>query len=167
MVLIISSTKGNNLTLANALASICKEIDLDHSVISLEDYNLPLYTPTEEKESGVPKEAHDLAKIFKEAKGFIFCAPEYNGTLPPILNNAVAWISRTDESDWRSCFNSKFSLLSTHSGGGGQKVLNALRTHLEHLGVVVLPRVILTTYSSELKKESAKAMIEQLKAYLS
>lgn len=167
MVLIISSTSGNNFKLANELYEICTDLDMTAQVINLEDFELPLFTPLEELNHGVPEKAHELANLVKKSKGLVFCAPEYNGTVPPILNNAIAWVSRTDEGDWRSGFNAKFSVIATHSGGGGAKVLNALRSMLEHLGSVVLPRTILTTYSSSLKKESAHAIFEQLKGYIS
>lgn len=167
MILILSSTKGNNLKLANDLGGVCQEVEMNSKVISLEDYSLPLYTPDEEKSNGVPEKAKELAELFKQASGLIFCAPEYNGSTPPIFNNAIAWISRTDENDWRSCFNGKFSVVTTHSGGGGHKVLVAMRSQLEHLGSVVLPRPILTTYSSPLKSDSALAIVEQLKSYIS
>ncbi len=167
MVLIVSSTKGNNLKLANSLAEVCSELQMESEVINLEDYGLPLYTPEQESAHGVPQVAHELGELFKKSSALIFCAPEYNGTTPPILNNAIAWLSRTDEGDWRSSFNGKFSIVATHSGGGGAKVLNALRSMLEHLGSVVLPRTILTTYSIPLKKDSAHAILEQLKSFIS
>lgn len=167
MILIISSTKGNNLKLANSLSEVCHDLESESQVISLEDFDLPLFTPTQEASSGVPQEAHRLAKSMKEASALIICAPEYNGGVPPILNNAIAWISRTDELDWRSCFNQKFCVVATHSGGGGHKVLLAMRSILNHLGAIVLPRTILTTYSSPLKPESAQDIVKQLKTYVS
>ncbi len=167
MILIISSTKGNNFKLAGKLADVCSELNIEANVISLEDYEMPLFTPGEDEKNGVPAQAHELAKILKKSKGLILCAPEYNGTIPPIFNNAIAWVSRTDEGDWRSAFNGKFSVVATHSGGGGAKVLNSMRSMLEHLGAVVLPRTILTTYSIEFKKDSAIAILEQLKGYIS
>ncbi len=166
VILIISSTKENNLKLAEQINEVCQESKIQSSLISLEDYPMPLYTPSYEEDKGVPEEAHLLAKKLNEAKGLIFCAPEYNGTLPPILNNAIAWISRTDDSNWRSSFNGKFSVVATHSGGGGAKVLNAMRAQLEHLGSIVLPRTILTTYSTPMKVDSVKAIVEQLNSYI-
>lgn len=163
MVLIISATKGTNYQLAQNLEKICSRVGLNANVISLEDYSMPLYLPSEEEANGTPKTAHELAKLFKKADALVFCAPEYNGTIPPIFNNSIAWVSRTDATDWRSCFNGKFSVVATSSGGGGAKVLSAMKVMLEHLGSVVLPRVILTTKSSPLKEESAEAILTQLK----
>ena len=167
MILIISSTKGNNLKLSNQISEVCSDLKIGSSVISLEDYELPLYTPTIEEATGVPEQAHKLADQLKKASAFIFCAPEYNGIVPPIFNNAIAWVSRTDEGDWRSAFNGKFSVTATHSGGGGTKVLNTMRVQLEHLGSIVLPRSILTTYSIPFKPDSVKQIVEQLNSYIS
>ncbi len=167
MILIISSTKGSNFKLAESLNEVCDQLEIDSQVISLEDFTMPLFTPGQEESSGVPEEAHRLAQAMKEAKALIFCAPEYNGGVPPIFNNAIAWISRTDELDWRSCFNQKFCVVATHSGGGGHKVLSAMRSILNHLGAIVLPRTILTTYSSPLKPDSAQDIVKQLNTYVS
>ena len=55
----------------------------------------------------------------------VFFAPEYNGGIPPILTNVIAWLTFSGE-DWRTCFNVKSSMIPTHSGGGGNHVLSAL-----------------------------------------
>lgn len=163
MILIISATKGTNYQLGQDLQKMSSKIGFDAQLISLEDYSMPLYIPSEEESNGVPDQAHELAKLFKKANALVFCAPEYNGSIPPIFNNSIAWVSRTDSSDWRSSFNGKFCVVATRSGGGGNKVLSAMKGMLEHLGSVVLPRMILTTTSSPLKEESAVAILTQLK----
>ena len=102
-------------------------------------------------------------KLFNSlnADKFIFCAPEYNGSSPPILINAIAWIS-VKTSNWRGAFNGKSALICTHSGGAGNNLINALRIQLNHLGVVVLPRAITKTDDSPLKEESASKILDQL-----
>ncbi len=52
--------------------------------------------------------------------------------------------------------------MGTHSGGGGDKVCGALKQTLEHLGAVVLPRTIVTTYKKEMNRKSADAIVTQL-----
>jgi NAD(P)H-dependent FMN reductase len=161
MHLIISATRNNNHKLALALEETGKNLSMEVKVICLEDYELPVYTPTLEAQ-GVPEMALTLTELFSKAKSLIFCAPEYNGSIPPIVNNAIAWISRSGNEDWRASFNGKPAVVATHSGGGGLKVTQAMRAQLEHLGAVVIPRPVITNFSKELNPDSAKAILGQL-----
>lgn len=159
-ILLISATKGNNYKLAESLRALCSELSFEAKVISLEDYPLPLYTPAAEGQ-GVPGEALSLAKELSSAGALVWLSPEYNGSMAPIMNNAIAWVSRSSE-DWRAAFNGKPAVVGTHSGGGGFKVLEAMRTQLQHLGSLVLPRTIQTTYQKALNQESGKEILTQL-----
>jgi chromate reductase len=155
MHLIISATKNNNKLLADSLGETAKELSLEVKVICLEDYDLPVYTPSREKD-GIPENANILTLLFANASSLTFCAPEYNGSMPPIVNNAIAWISR-------AAFNGKPAVVATHSGGGGLKVTQAMRAQLEHLGAIVVPRPVVTNFSKSLNSESAMAILGQLK----
>jgi len=81
--------------------------------------------------------------------------------MPPVLNNAMAWTSRSTDS-WRDAFNEKIIGLATHSGGGGEKGLQAMRIMYQHLGANILARELLTTYEKQLNEDSVKKMIAQL-----
>jgi len=81
--------------------------------------------------------------------------------MPPVLNNAMPWTSRSTDS-WRDAFNEKIVGLATHSGGGGAKGLQAMRIMYQHLGANILARELLTTYEKPLNGDSANNMIEQL-----
>ena len=45
----------------------------------------------------------------------------------------MAWTSRATR-NWRDAFDDKIVALATHSGGGGQKGLQAMRIMFQHLG---------------------------------
>lgn len=164
MILYLSATTGKNLELAKALANTGSTIGGEHRVISLVAENLPLYS-TEAEQVGVPEAAKILTQNLTEADALVLIAPEYNGSIPPVLTNAIAWISRSGGDDWRAAFSGKIAAVATHSGGGGQKVLAAMRAQLEHLGTNVLARQILTHYKKPLNPDSAKAVIGELLNY--
>jgi len=164
LILYLSASTGKNLELANALANIGSTLGGDHQVIDLVSEGLPLYS-TEEEKNGIPEAAETLTNRLIAADGLVLIAPEYNGSIPPVLTNAIAWISRSGGDDWREAFAGKMGAVATHSGGGGQKVLLALRTQLEHLGTNVLARQILTHYQKPLNPDSAKAVVEELLKY--
>ncbi len=162
MLLICSASSGENLKLAHTLAELARTQGLDVEVVDLTVNPLPLFTP-ERDSNGSPNELHDLEDAFVRAKGMIFCAPEYNGSIPPTLTNAIAWLS-TRSDNFRALFNGRPVGIATHSGGGGQKVLVAMRIQFGHLGANVVGRELLTRKSKPLNPESARSVLTQIKA---
>lgn len=158
---ILIASANNNLKLGQKLSQIAQEQNVETELINLVDLNLPLYSTVEEEKNGLPDAVKELAQKILSLNAFIVVAPEYNGVMPPVLNNAMAWTSRSTK-DWRDAFNEKIVGLATHSGGGGQKGLQAMRIQFQHLGANILARELLTTYEKPLNEDSAKAMIAQL-----
>tara|TARA_Y100000748_G_scaffold274424_1_gene249520 strand:- start:354 stop:674 length:321 start_codon:yes stop_codon:yes gene_type:complete len=101
-----------------------------------------------------------LTNKFVESDGIIICAPEYNGSTPPIVNNAIAWISTTTDY-WRDAFNKKIALIGTNSGGPGTKYITIMKLQMEHLGCVVMPRAISENKSNPLNVESVNKILKQ------
>mgnify|MGYP001038509265 CR=1 FL=1 len=62
--------------------------------LSLADYPLPILDQDLEKECGVPENAVRLARQFSIHDGLLIATPEYNGSIPPLLKNAIDWVSR-------------------------------------------------------------------------
>jgi NAD(P)H-dependent FMN reductase len=160
-ILIVTSSDGNNLKLANLLLEISKDFEANFEIVNLLELDLPLYSSKEEARE-TPKDAISITKKFMETNGFIFLSPEYNGSYPPVLNNTIAWISRSGTENWRDALNTKPVVLGTHSGGGGAHVLMAMQEQLAFIGCNVIGRKLLTTFAKELNVESAKDVISQL-----
>ncbi len=160
MILICASSDGNNLKLANKLGEIAAEMDLEAQVLDLVAEELPMFTNAAKK-LGPPDSFETLFKQFQNASGFVICAPEYNGLTPPVLANTMAWLS-TKGDDFRVLFSEKPVGLATHSGGGGGKVMIAMRIQMSHLGANVVGRELITSYSKPLNEESAKAVLKQI-----
>mgnify|MGYP005984663077 CR=1 FL=1 len=158
---ILVASSNNNQKLGLRLQELALEQNCEAELINLVDLRLPLYSTIEEEENGIPEAVLDLASKILDLKAFIIVAPEYNGVMPPVLNNAMAWTSRATK-DWRDAFNDKILGLATHSGGGGAKGLQAMRIQFQHLGANILARELLTTYEKQLNEEAAIGMINQL-----
>lgn len=158
---ILIASSNNNQKLGLKLQELALKEGCEVDLINLVDLRLPLYSTVEEEENGIPETVLDLATRILELKAFIIVAPEYNGVMPPVLNNAMAWTSRATK-DWRDAFNEKIVGLATHSGGGGAKGLQAMRIQFQHLGANILAREILTTYEKPLNEETAIGMINSL-----
>jgi chromate reductase, NAD(P)H dehydrogenase (quinone) len=167
-ILIISATLKNNYNLAKELDALVNDLKINDSdsikttIISLEDYKLPLYTECafDENINNYKNTISKLTNEFVENQGIIICAPEYNGSIPPIVNNAIAWISTTTDY-WRDAFNKKVALIGTSSGGAGTKYITTMKLQMEHLGCIVMPRAISANKSNPLNEDSAKKILKQ------
>ena len=161
-IIIISGTLKNNYRLAENIKDILVDMDLNVVLISLENHMLPLYTDKvfSEKKETYKEEIIYLTEEIKAADGLIICGPEYNGSIPPIISNAIAWIS-TSTDYWRDAFADKIALIGSHSGGGGDKFFRVMKTQLEHLGSIVMPRSININNSNPLKKDSVEKILKQ------
>lgn len=160
MYLIFVASLNENMKLANILQKQLKELNQNSEIINLVELDLPMYDSFKEEHDGIPKKIFPIMEKMREADGYIFVSPEYNYSLPPVLVNTVAWISRIGD-DFRELFTLKIIQLATHSGGGGHDVMNAMRNQFTKLGAVVMPREIITTYQIPLKEESSAKIIKQ------
>ena len=160
MLLICAASSGHNLALAQRLSALADDAGLPNQVLDLTKAGLPLYTPAEDA-AGRPTTLAAVEQAFEAATALLVVAPEYNGSTPPTLTNAIAWLS-TQSDDFRALFTLKPVALATHSGGGGQKVLIAMRLQFSHLGATVLGRELLTTTKKPLNERSAQAVLDQL-----
>ena len=161
-ILIISATSRKNLKLAENIKK-CIDINLINiSLINLEDYNIPLFTEDffDENKLQYLDEVKSITEKFINADGIIICGPEYNGSLPPIINNTIAWIS-TSTKYWRDAFADKIGLLCSHSGGPGTKFIFAMKMQLEHLGMTIIHRNITVNDAKSFNPESAKKILKQ------
>jgi NAD(P)H-dependent FMN reductase len=114
----------------------------DVTLLDLADYPLPLYDGDLEASEGLPDNALRLKALFKDHDAFLIASPEYNSSIPPLLKNAIDWVSR----EWQgesglAPYQDKVAALLAASPGqfGGMRMLPHLRQVLNTLGVLVLP----------------------------
>lgn len=84
-----------NQQLADLMSTLLRDAGADVKEINLGDFAMPIFNEDIEKADGTPEAAMDLAKLFAEADAIFIATPEYNGSLPPLLSNTIAWLSRT------------------------------------------------------------------------
>lgn len=113
----------------------------DVAVIDLIDYPLPFYDADVEASDGVPANARALRKLMSESGGFLIACPEYNGSLPAVLKNALDWCSRpVDGEDGLAAYRGKVAALVGTSIGpyGAVRAIGHLRSILSKVGTSVL-----------------------------
>ena len=144
-ICIVVASIGKNVELAGEIEASLKSKNIETSTLNLVEINLPLYSTAAEAQ-------HSAEQLIKphlnhlSADGFVFVSPEYNGSTPPVINNFVAWVSRSTK-NWRETFNSKPCMIATHSAGNGTQMLAILRLQLSYVGMNVIGRQILSTLS--------------------
>jgi chromate reductase len=166
-ILIVSATLQNNYKLAKKLGLLINDLsknspkNIESSILSLENYKLPIYTENnfDKNINEYKNTINELTDKFVKSHGIIICAPEYNGSIPPIVNNSIAWISTTTDY-WRDAFNKKIALIGTNSGGPGTKYIATMKLQMEHLGCVVMPRAISANKSNPLNIESTNKILK-------
>lgn len=96
--------------------------------ISLADYPMPIYDGDLEAEEGPPEAARHLREQFQQADGVLIVTPEYNAAVPPLLKNAIDWVSRV-KGEGRDPFKGPvFAIGSTSPGAlGGYRAAMMLR----------------------------------------
>lgn len=114
------------------------------TLIDLLDYSMPLFNEDLEAKDGLPESVLQFKALLKSHQGLLIACPEYNGSITPLLKNAIDWASRPEPGEAPmalSCFKGKVAaLLATSPGGlGGMRGLVHVRAILEGIGVLVIP----------------------------
>jgi NAD(P)H-dependent FMN reductase len=112
------------------------------TVCDLARYPLPLYDADQEAAGGLPSAALELQALLSTHRGLLVASPEYNGSVPPLLVNVIAWTSRPSPGRPRAaCFKDKAAglLSASVAPSAGLRGLAHLGALLGNLGVIVLP----------------------------
>jgi chromate reductase, NAD(P)H dehydrogenase (quinone) len=159
-VLVIAASNGQNLLLAERFAAAAREQGHSAEVLDLTAIDLPLFTPRTHAK-GTPAALAALQARLVAVPRWVICTPEYNGSIPPVLTSAIAWLSMQGD-DFRALFNGRPVAIATHSGGGGHTVLTALRLQLAHLGAHVVGRQLVSNKNLPAKDDSIADLISRL-----
>lgn len=160
-LLVITASNGENLKLAERFADAAGRRGLQATTLDLTAVNLPLFTPRLLASAGLPAGLGDLHNRLTAAPRWVICAPEYNGSIPPVLTSTIAWLSVQGD-DFRVLFNGRPIAIATHSGGGGHTVLAALRLQLAHLGAQVVGRQLVSNATRPAQDSSIEDLIQRL-----
>lgn len=134
-----------NARLAAVAAKELALLDVEVTLISLSDYPLPIYDGDLEAKSGVPTNAVNLKRMIGAHHGVFIVSPEYNSSVPPLLKNAIDWVTRVRDRNetFGQVFRERAFAIGAASDGkfGGLRVLMALRQILAlGCGATVVPK---------------------------
>jgi len=125
-------------------AAAAKELavaDANVTKISLADYPLPIYDGDLEAAKGIPENATKLAQLIAANQGVFISTPEYNHSLPPLLVNAIAWVSRLQSTGTLPYRHKAYCLAGSSNGryGGARAVIDLRKVVAIALQGFVIP----------------------------
>jgi len=125
-----------NTKLATLAAAAIEKHGGTVDVAAMGAFDSPSYSQDAQAQ-GFPPGATELRRRVDTNDAFVIASPEFNGSVPGLLKNAIDWVSRFKPQP----FNGKHALLLSASPSmvGGNRGLWALRVPLEHLGSRVYP----------------------------
>ncbi|MES2697717.1 MAG: NAD(P)H-dependent oxidoreductase [Verrucomicrobiota bacterium] len=107
------------------------------TLISLNDYVMPLYHGDLEDEKGMPENATKLIALMLQHDALLIASPEYNSQMTPLLKNTLDWCTRADEEPFKG---KVASVVSASPGNfGAIRSMTLARQLLTHLGCLVIP----------------------------
>lgn len=114
--------------------------------IDLAAFDLPLYSAALEA-NAFPPDALELKAVFAAQDGLLFVSPEYNGSLPPLLKNAIDWASRPTGDEGLvalAAYRGKAAAIMSASISpfGGLRGLMHLRQVLSTIQMLVIPEQV-------------------------
>jgi chromate reductase len=121
--------------------------------ISLADFPLPIYDGDLQTKSGVPKNAINLKRMIGAHSGVLIVTPEYNASVPPLVKNAIDWVSRVQDAHeirGQVFCGRAFAIAAASEGRlGGTRSLAALRLILSACQAMVIPNQLTLSFASE------------------
>jgi chromate reductase, NAD(P)H dehydrogenase (quinone) len=138
--------------------------------ITLADYPLPLMDQNLEAENGIPEPAYRLARQFMAHDGLLIASPEYNASIPPLLKNALDWVSRVRRDGDRAVkpLGDKAMALCSSSDGAfaGMRGLYHLRAVLMACGADVITPQCSVAHASRAFDENGAFAEERMRAQM-
>jgi chromate reductase len=137
--------------LARQTVEALRHAGMEATLADLRDFPMPIYDGDLEAGEGIPPAAKALKELARRHDGFAIASPEYNGSFPALLKNALDWISRPEAGERPlAVFRGKVAaiLSASPSPGGGKRGLHQLRELLEMMLVTVIPEQLAIARSS-------------------
>ena len=142
-----------NARLAATVAYELAQAGADVTRISLGDFPLPIFDGDLQSKSGVPKHAVNLKRMIGVHHGVLVVTPEYNSSVPPLVKNAIDWVTRVqDAHETRGqVFRERAFAIAAASESqlGGTRALAALRLILSACRATVIPNQLALSFAGE------------------
>lgn len=130
-----------NQQLVESAATLLRANGAEVTVINLGDFDIPMFNQDIEAK-GIPSGVTKLKTLAIESDSLFVSSPEYNGSISPLLKNAIDWLSRPAPDEPRlAAYAGKSGAVVAASPGpmGGIRALPHVRQILSGLGLTLVP----------------------------
>jgi len=127
---------------------------------TMADFDAFSYNEDIQDSNGFPRGAEEFRRRIEANDAFVIASPEYNGSMPGSLKNAIDWVSRYRPQP----FNERHALLlsASPSYSGGNRGLWSVRIPLEHLGTRVFPDMFSLAQAHKALESNGRILNDQL-----
>jgi chromate reductase len=84
--------------------------------------DIPLYSGDIETKAGIPAAVASLKDAIATADGLLLVTPEYNGSIPGVLKNAIDWLSRPPKDITRVFGDRAVGVIGATPGAAGTRL---------------------------------------------
>lgn len=137
-------------------------------LVSIRDFELPIYNEDIEKETGIRENAMKFMQLIKRSDKLIFGIAEHNGSVTAAFKNILDWLSRINE-DYRFLSQKEILLVGTSpSPHGAKNALNHAQFLMQALGGEVKGLIPFPSYYTTFSNADSGLVLnnEALKAEL-
>lgn len=149
-----------NKKLAQEITRLLQDAGHETKFLDLKEFNIPVYDGDVE-DAGMPEGVTRLDQIIKSSPALVVVTPEYNGSIPGVLKNAVDWLSRVKPHSLKG----RHLLIMAASPGalGGVRSLWHTRVPFEVLGAHVYPDMLAHPKGDQVLDESGRHIDPKVK----
>lgn len=127
-----------NQKLCEAMAGLYEARGAQVSLLSLADFEMPIYDGDSEEAHGAPVAAQALHDELIAHDAVLLISPEYNGCMPALVKNTIDWLTRLGDMD---AFTRPVWSIGACTPGGlsGIMVMRQMQFILNRLGAELIP----------------------------
>lgn len=127
-----------NQKMCEAMAARYEARGAEVTLLSLADFEMPIYDGDWEDAHGAPVAAQELHDELIAHDAVLMVSPEYNGSMPALLKNTIDWLTRL--SDMEAFTKPVWSIGACTPGGlSGVMVMRDMQFILNRLGAELVP----------------------------
>ena len=120
-------------------------------IISLRNFEMPLYSEDLEKSSGIPDNTQKLNQKIEDYDYLLISVNEHNGALSAFFKNCMDWLSRNDRNFLKG---KKLFITSTSQGRGAAKMANDYAVEvLPRFGAEIVSSFALASFGHSFSKD--------------
>lgn len=158
--IIAFSGSNSSESINTAVIEYAANLTVGCTVITLTDYDVPMYGIDFEKKNGIPSDILKLQDEIMHADAVIVSTPEHNGLMPAFFKSILDWLSRTGV---KYLENKPVLMMSVAPGNGGAvKARDHVERILGYAGATVVGRYSLPRFNDNFDTDARKIVNEVL-----